>query len=116
MPCKMDKNFGSFSYGRYQSLAVSLKDLFKQTHGLDHRHLKIIDCLTARVSFIRTVNGRSKKKKKRSLFCAALVAGTINKLEQSILRLRYLWSRPNFISFRLVHEQNLLLRTNLAVS
>jgi hypothetical protein len=26
----------------------------------------------------------AKKKKKRSLFCAALVAGTINKLEQSI--------------------------------
>jgi hypothetical protein len=38
----------------------------------------------ARVFFISTVNGRSKKKKKRSLFCAALVAGTINKLEQSI--------------------------------
>jgi len=57
----------------------------------NHRHLKIIDCLTARVFFISTVNSRSKKKKKRSLFCAALVAGTINKLEQSILRLRYLW-------------------------
>ncbi len=51
---------------------------------LYHRHLKIIDCLTARVFFISTVNGLSKKKKKRSLFCAALVAGTINKLEQSI--------------------------------
>ncbi len=51
--------------------------------GVDHRHLKIIDCLTARIFFISTVNGRSKKKK-RSLFCAALVAGTINKLEQSI--------------------------------
>jgi hypothetical protein len=38
----------------------------------------------ARVFFISTVNGHSKKKKKRSLFCAALVAGTINKLEQSI--------------------------------
>ncbi len=37
----------------------------------------------ARVFFISTVNGRSKKKK-RSLFGAALVAGTINKLEQSI--------------------------------
>jgi hypothetical protein len=45
----------------------------------------------ARVFFISTVNGCSEKKKKRSLFCAALVAGTINKLEQSILRLRYLW-------------------------
>jgi len=50
---------------------------------LDHRHLKIIDCLTAHVFLISTVNGCSKKKK-RSLFCAALVAGTINKLEQSI--------------------------------
>jgi hypothetical protein len=38
-----------------------------------------------RVFFISTVNSRSKKKKKRSLFCAALVAGTISKLEQSIL-------------------------------
>jgi hypothetical protein len=49
----------------------------------NHRHLKIIDCLTVRVFFISTVNVRSKKKK-RSLFCAALVAGTIDKLEQSI--------------------------------
>ncbi len=39
-----------------------------------HRHLKIIDCLTARVFFISTVNGRSKKKK-RSLLWAALEAG-----------------------------------------
>ncbi len=43
--------------------------------SLIHRHLKIIDCLTARVFFISTVNDRSKKKK-RSLFCAALVART----------------------------------------
>ncbi len=32
-----------------------------------HRHLRIIDCLTARVFFISTVNGRSKKQQKRSL-------------------------------------------------
>ncbi len=38
----------------------------------NHRHLKIIDCLTARVFFVSTVNGRSKKKEKK----AALVAGT----------------------------------------
>ncbi len=50
----------------------------------NYRHLKIIDCLTAHVFFISTVNGCSKKKKKRRLFCAALVAGTINKLQQSI--------------------------------
>ncbi len=37
----------------------------------------------------------AKKKKKRSLFCAALVAGTINKLEQSILGLRYLWEQAS---------------------
>ncbi len=28
-----------------------------------HRHLKIIDCLTAHVFFISTVNGLSKKRK-----------------------------------------------------
>jgi hypothetical protein len=32
-----------------------------------HRHLKIVDCLTARVFFVSTVNGRSKKKKRRLL-------------------------------------------------
>jgi hypothetical protein len=45
-----------------------------------HRHLRNIDCLTActacPVCFISTVNGRSKKRKKRSLLWAALVAGT----------------------------------------
>jgi len=40
---------------------------------------------------ISSVISRSRKKKKRRLFCAALVAGTVSKLEQSILRLRYLW-------------------------
>jgi hypothetical protein len=40
------------------------------------------------------VSCRSRKKKKRRLFCAALVAGTVNKLEQSILRLRYLCAQP----------------------
>jgi hypothetical protein len=47
---------------------------------LIHRDLRIIDCLTARtaclVCFISTVNGRSKKRKKRSLLRAVLVAGT----------------------------------------
>jgi hypothetical protein len=60
-----------------------------------HRHLRNIDCLTARtaclVMNVSFVSCRSRKKKKRRLFCAALVAGTVNKLEQSILRLRYLW-------------------------
>jgi hypothetical protein len=44
----------------------------------------------------------AKKKKKRSLFCAALVAGTINKLEQSILGLRYLWSHVVFAMLNVV--------------
>ncbi len=51
---------------------------------LTHRHLRIIDCLTARVFFISSVNGRSKKTQKRSLLCAALGAGTLTKLKQSI--------------------------------
>jgi hypothetical protein len=59
-----------------------------------HRHLKIIDCLTARVFFISTVNGRSKK---RSLFCAALVAGTINKLEQSIFAPSISMAQPSIM-------------------
>ncbi len=33
-----------------------------------HRHLKIIDCLTARVFFISTVNGPSKKRRKEAYF------------------------------------------------
>jgi hypothetical protein len=44
---------------------------------------------------ISSVSSRSRKKKKRRLFWAALVAGTVNKLEQSILRLRYLWFSSN---------------------
>jgi len=44
------------------------------------RHLRNIDCLTSRtawlVCFISTVNGCSKKRKKRSLLRGALVAGT----------------------------------------
>jgi hypothetical protein len=39
--------------------------------GVDHRHLKIIDCLTAHVFFISTVNGRSKKKEKKPILCCA---------------------------------------------
>jgi hypothetical protein len=46
-----------------------------------HRHLKIIDCLTARVFVVSTVNGRSKKKKP-ILRCAS--SGHINKIKQSI--------------------------------
>ncbi len=45
-----------------------------------HRHLRNIDCLMAHtaclVCFISTVNSRSKKRKKRCLLRAALVAGT----------------------------------------
>ncbi len=41
-----------------------------------HRHLRNIDCLTARVFFISTVNGCSKKKKP-IMSCAS--SGHINK-------------------------------------
>ncbi len=45
-----------------------------------HRHLSNKDCLMAHptclVCFISTVNGRFKKRKKRSLGSPALVAGT----------------------------------------
>jgi hypothetical protein len=37
-----------------------------------------------------------KKKKKRSLFCTALVAGTINKLEQSIFAPSISMVTPHF--------------------
>jgi hypothetical protein len=67
-----------------------------------HRHLRNIDCLTVRtaslVMNVSFVSCRSRKKKKRRLFCAALVAGTVNKLEQSILHLRYLWEEDTYYS------------------
>jgi hypothetical protein len=59
---------------------MSLKPICRFVR-LVHRHLKIIDCLTARVFFISTVNGRSKKKKP-IMSCAS--SGHINKLKQSI--------------------------------
>jgi hypothetical protein len=78
-----------------------------------HRHLRNIDCLTARtaclvmnVSFVKCC---SRKKKKRRLFCAALVAGTVNKLEQSILRLRYLW----YVQFYLFYVCGLVYNRRL---
>jgi hypothetical protein len=93
--------------------ALRLKCLEIQTsskifcgYGANHRHLRNIDCLTARttclVMNVSFVSCRSRKKKKRRLFCAALVAGTVNKLEQSILHLRYLWSEPrdHFVYFQ----------------
>ncbi len=55
-----------------------------------HRHLRNIDCLTEHtaclVCFISTVNGRSKKRKKRSILRAVLVAGT----QQNLHSLYYL--------------------------
>ncbi len=45
---------------------------------------------------ISSVSSRSRKKKKRRLFCAALVAGTVNKLKQSII-FRCLWLMTNLI-------------------
>jgi hypothetical protein len=79
----------------------------------NHRHLRNIDCLTARtaclVMNVSFVSCRSRKKKKRRLFCAALVAGTVNKLEQSILRLRYLCSQ--LIHRRVAHNYKYGLRT-----
>jgi hypothetical protein len=35
---------------------------------LVHRHLRNIDCLTARVFFISTVNSRSKKRRKEAYY------------------------------------------------
>ncbi len=65
---------------------------------LNHRHLRIIDCLTARtaclVCFICTVNGHSKKKKeekKAIMGCAS--SGHITKLKQSTFAFRYLWTK-----------------------
>ncbi len=49
----------------------------------NHRHLKIIDCVTAHVFFISTVNGRSKKKEKKPIM-SCTSSGHINKLKQSI--------------------------------
>jgi hypothetical protein len=47
---------------------------------VNYGHLRNIDCLTAHIAclvcFISTVNGRSKKRRKRSLLQVALVAGT----------------------------------------
>jgi len=44
----------------------------KQIVTADHRHLKNIDCLTARtaclVCFISTVNGHSKKERKEAYY------------------------------------------------
>ncbi len=50
----------------------------------EHRHLRIIDCLTARVFFISTVKGRSKKKKP-IMSCAS--SGHITKVKQSVFAL-----------------------------
>jgi hypothetical protein len=52
----------------------------KQQLEIIHQHLRNIDCLTVHtaclVCLIGSVNGCSKKRKKRSLLRAALVAGT----------------------------------------
>jgi hypothetical protein len=45
---------------------------------------------------ISSVSSRSRKRRKEGFFCAALEAGTVNKLEQSILRLLYLWLNQRF--------------------
>ncbi len=70
-----------------------------------YRHLRNIDCLMAHtaclVCFISTVNGRSKKIKKRSLLRAALVAGT----QQNLSSLYYLD----------VYGKNTQIQTNTAV-
>jgi hypothetical protein len=55
----------------------------------NHRYLSKIDCLMARtaglVCFISTVNGRSKKKKKKSPWKTGARSGHITNLKQSIL-------------------------------
>jgi hypothetical protein len=70
---------------------------WKTSHWPSHRHLRNIDCLMVRtaclVCFINTVNSHSKKRKKRSLLQAALVAVT----QQNLSSLYYLdvyWPSP----------------------
>jgi hypothetical protein len=55
--------------GKIEMAFRSVAFISNQKFGLElyHRHLKIIDCLTARVFFVSIVNGCSKKKKKRKL-------------------------------------------------
>jgi hypothetical protein len=50
-----------FTYLGYDVIGILLPQ--QNAMASTHRHLKIIDCLTARVFFISTVNSRSKKKK-----------------------------------------------------
>ncbi len=71
--------------------SICLQTRCKTKPSKHHRHLKIIDCFRPALFAYQFCKQLQQKKKKRRLFCAALVAGTINKLEQSILRLRYLW-------------------------
>jgi hypothetical protein len=63
-----------------------------------HRHLRYIDCITARtaclVCFISTVNSRSKRKRKEACLLTIKIGASsrhITKLKQSLL-LRCLWS------------------------
>jgi hypothetical protein len=68
----VDKQFGNFSSRLLLALnkdPTVRQDGFRPDNNLpwNHRHLKIIDCLTARVFFISIVNGCSKKKKRSLL-------------------------------------------------
>jgi hypothetical protein len=72
---------------------MALNDTKQQIHSMlsvsfKHRHIRIIDCLTAHtaclVCFISTVNGHNKKEEKKAIMgCAS--SGHITKLKQSIL-------------------------------
>ncbi len=56
-----------FFSGKIDMAFRSIAFISNQKFGLElyHRHLKIIDCLTACVFFVSTVNGRSKKKRRK---------------------------------------------------
>ncbi len=68
--------FFSGRYKKWPTSGVSSIEVF----GYNHRHLRNIDYVTVHtaclVCFISTVNGRSKRRKKRSLLWAELVEGT----------------------------------------
>ncbi len=51
-----------------KSVNYGSKTFYSTGLRLVHRHLRNIDCLTARVFFISTVNGRSKKRRKEPYY------------------------------------------------
>jgi hypothetical protein len=96
-----------------------LKDVFNSTFGLDHRYKKYLNRLL-KVCYVPATSAIL------IAFCSSFFAVAINSTNESnkaagmrhlaVYLLRCLWSRPNFVSLRLILEQNLLLSTNIAVT